>query len=80
MRLETDSGDRRIDGLAACRPEQAPGHADLLLVFTKTLHTASALAGVAHLIGANTHVLSLQNGVANAQVAAVQGAAPTQGR
>ncbi|MDD1149833.1 2-dehydropantoate 2-reductase [Pseudomonas sp. TNT2022 ID357] len=67
LRLETDSSDRRIDGLAACRPEQAPGHADLLLVFTKTLHTEPALRSAAGHIGAQTLVLTLQNGLGNAE-------------
>jgi len=67
LRLVTDSGDRRIRGLAACRPEQASGHPDLLLVFTKTLHTEQALASVAQHIGGHTRVLSLQNGLGNAE-------------
>ena len=68
LRLHTDDGDRHIHALQACQPSQAEGSPDLMLVFTKTLHTASALAGVAHLIGADTHVLSLQNGLGNVEV------------
>lgn len=68
LRLHTDDGDRHIHALQACQPSHAEGSPDLMLVFTKTLHTASALAGVAHLIGADTHVLSLQNGLGNVEV------------
>lgn len=68
LRLHTDQGHRHIRTLRACLPLQADESPDLLLVFTKTLHTASALAGVAHLIGPGTHVLSLQNGLGNVDV------------
>jgi 2-dehydropantoate 2-reductase len=67
LRLETDQGERYIRNLLACRPEQANERADLLLVFTKTLHTEVALQGVAHLLGEQTQVLSLQNGLGNAE-------------
>ncbi len=68
LRLHNDRGERNIRALRACRPEQAEGQPDLVLVFTKTLHTASALAGVARLIGPQTYVLSLQNGLGNVEV------------
>lgn len=68
LRLHDDRGDRHIHALCACRPKEADGTPDLVLVFTKTLHTASALAGVVHLVGPETHVLSLQNGLGNVEV------------
>lgn len=67
LRLETDHGDRRVAGLRALRPEAATSAADLLIVFTKSMHTTAALAGVKHLIGENTRVLSLQNGLGNVE-------------
>ncbi|NBF04027.1 2-dehydropantoate 2-reductase [Pseudomonas sp. Fl5BN2] len=67
LRLQTDSGDRRVPGLRVCRPEQATGQPDLLLVFTKTQHTEQALRSVATHIGQHTLVLSLQNGLGNAE-------------
>ena len=67
LRLQTDAGDRRVTRLIACRPEAASGAPDLLIVFTKTLHTASALAGIQHLVGRDTMVLSLQNGLGNVE-------------
>ena len=65
LRLATDGGDRQVTALKAVRPEDAVGFPDLLLVFTKTLHTSAALSGVRHLIGPGVHVLSLQNGLGN---------------
>lgn len=67
LRLETDSGDRRIGGLTACRPEQVTGQPDLLLVFTKAQHTDQALRGIAGHIGEHSLVLTLQNGLGNAE-------------
>ena len=67
LRLETDAGDRRVSALTACRPEQAAAPPDLLVVFTKSLHTASALEGIASLIGPQTLVLTLQNGLGNVE-------------
>jgi len=67
LRLATDGGDRQITALKALRPEDAADLPDLLLVFTKTLHTSAALSGVRHLIGPGVHVLSLQNGLGNVE-------------
>lgn len=67
LRLATDGGDRQITALEALRPEDTADLPDLLLVFTKTLHTAAALAGVRHLTGPGVHVLSLQNGLGNVE-------------
>lgn len=67
LRLATDGGDRQVTALKAVRPEDAAGFPDLLLVFTKTLHTSAALSGVRHLIGPGVHVLSLQNGLGNVE-------------
>ncbi|MBB1624040.1 ketopantoate reductase family protein [Achromobacter sp. UMC71] len=63
--VHTDSGDRRIRQLTAIRPEQADKSPDLLIVFTKTLHTEAALAGVRRLLSPETLVLTLQNGLGN---------------
>lgn len=65
LRLDTDAGDRRVEGVAALRPEQAVDTPDLLILFTKSLHTDAALRGGAHLLGASTWVLTLQNGLGN---------------
>lgn len=63
--LCTDSGDRQVTRLTAMRPEQAQVSPDLLIVFTKTLHTEAALAGVRRLLSPDTLVLTLQNGLGN---------------
>lgn len=67
LRLSTDSGSRVIDNLRTCRPEQAGAAPELLIVFTKTLHTDAALASVQPLLGPDTAVLSLQNGLGNVE-------------
>ena len=70
LRLETGMGDRRISSLETCRPEQVTSQPDLLLVFTKTLHTATALEGISGIIGPDTLVLTLQNGLGNVETVA----------
>ncbi|AOJ12015.1 ketopantoate reductase family protein [Burkholderia mayonis] len=71
LRLDTDRGDRRVARLRALRPDDVQAGADtppdLLIVFTKTLHTRAALAGVRALLGPQTFVLTLQNGLGNVE-------------
>ena len=67
LRLQTDQGDRHLRGIQAVRPDQASRTPELLIVFTKTLHTSAAMAGIEHLLGENTYVLSLQNGLGNVE-------------
>jgi 2-dehydropantoate 2-reductase len=62
--LETRAG-REVLPIPASLPEQASGTADLILLFTKVFHTEAALEGAKHLIGPDTHVLTLQNGLGN---------------
>ena len=67
--LSDDSGERTLPvkaGLAA----EVSGPQDLILMFTKGLHTAAAAKSVAHLDGGQTWALTLQNGVGNADVMA----------
>jgi 2-dehydropantoate 2-reductase len=52
----------------AARAEQLTAGPALWLVFTKSAHTRAALQGIAHLIGPDTHFLSLQNGIGHADV------------
>lgn len=51
--------------IRAALPRDVSDPVDLVLVFTKTFHTATALEGIAPAIGGNTHLLSLQNGLGN---------------
>ncbi len=64
--LVTDAGSRHIvvrAGLAATQTEPC----DLLVVFTKSMDTARAMRSVAHLLGPGGWVLTLQNGIGNAE-------------
>jgi len=66
LTLVTDEGTRTVH-VPMMRPEQAQQSPDWLLVFTKTQHTTAALQSVRHLLGPETRVLSLQNGLGNAE-------------
>lgn len=63
--LETDEGTRRVP-VRALRPEAATGTHDLLIVFTKGPATEAAVRAAAHLHGPGTRVLTVQNGLGNA--------------
>ncbi|KUZ32491.1 ketopantoate reductase family protein [Burkholderia territorii] len=75
LRVDDDRGERRVHALQAVRPETANAQAsaspdmpfDLLIVFTKSLHTRAALAGVRALLTSRTCVLTLQNGLGNVE-------------
>lgn len=66
LTLDTDQGSQTVR-VKACRAEQGTTPPDWLIVFTKTLHTDSALRAAQHLIGPTTCVLSLQNGLGNVE-------------
>ncbi|WP_296224026.1 ketopantoate reductase family protein [Ralstonia sp. UBA689] len=70
LRLDTDTGERHIRNLHAMRPGMAKQTPDLLIVFTKAMHTRAALASVRHLVGPSTHVLTLRNGLGNVEALA----------
>jgi 2-dehydropantoate 2-reductase len=67
LRMATDAGERVVTKLHVCRPESVQRAPELLIVFTKTMHTEAALAAASALIGPHTHVLSLQNGLGNVE-------------
>ncbi|WP_183727661.1 MULTISPECIES: ketopantoate reductase family protein [Paraburkholderia] len=67
LRLSTDRGERVVVKLRALRPEAAQRAPELLIVFTKTMHTEAALDAARALIGPHTSVLSLQNGLGNVE-------------
>jgi 2-dehydropantoate 2-reductase len=66
LEVETRQGTARLP-LPARLPGEAQGVADLILLFTKTYHSDTALEGVKHLIGERTYVLTLQNGLGNVE-------------
>ena len=64
LELDTRAGVELLP-IPARLPAAATGPFDLVVVFTKTFHTQAALEGLAHAIGPQTHLLSLQNGLGN---------------
>jgi 2-dehydropantoate 2-reductase len=68
LTLVDDTGvhSARITAVAAI---DAPP-ADLVMLFTKGMHSASAIASVAHLVAGNPVALTLQNGIGNAELLA----------
>jgi 2-dehydropantoate 2-reductase len=68
LRIDTDDGARTIR-LRAVSPDKVAdgieGRFDLVLVFTKTMHTRAALSPLAHLIAPDTFLMSVQNGLGN---------------
>jgi 2-dehydropantoate 2-reductase len=67
LALETDGKGRRVVSVPITRPESAAGRPDCLIVFTKTLHTEKALAAAHAVLQPDTLVLTLQNGLGNAE-------------
>jgi 2-dehydropantoate 2-reductase len=64
--IRNDAGERRLV-VSIMQPEEARTQPDWLIVFTKAMHTQGALAAARHLIGPQTRLLSLQNGLGNAE-------------
>jgi 2-dehydropantoate 2-reductase len=67
--LTDDHGVRTVRVRAALARDVA-GPVDLLLLFTKGMHSAAAIASVAHLRGCDPIALTLQNGIGNAELLA----------
>lgn len=66
LQLDTPEASRRI-AIAAMRPEDCPKDIDLIILLTKIFHTEAALASVSHVIDAGACVLTIQNGLGNAE-------------
>ncbi|MDQ7734642.1 2-dehydropantoate 2-reductase [Halomonas sp. SpR1] len=64
LKLKTDKGERYIP-IPVLFPWEVSKTYDLIIVFTKTMHTTSAIAAIRSAIDANTVLLSLQNGLDN---------------
>ena len=74
IQLTDDAGTRAVRVHAALAPDVA-GPIDLLLLFTKGMHSTAAIASIAHLRDCSPIALTLQNGIGNAeQLAATFGA------
>lgn len=67
LKIEGVSGDRVIRNIKAASNPDDVGVSDLVIVFVKATITEQALRGATSLIGDNTIVLTLQNGVGNVE-------------
>ncbi|MGM7669888.1 ketopantoate reductase family protein [Microbacterium sp. A93] len=67
--LETEKGTEHT-AVVACRAEEETEPFDLFVIFTKSFHTAAAVASVRHLIGPQSVGLTVQNGLGHAEVLA----------
>jgi 2-dehydropantoate 2-reductase len=69
LTIESEGQTRVVKLNAAVDPRQIGG-SDLGLIFVKSIHTASAAHTAAHLVGRNGLVMTLQNGMGNAETVA----------
>ncbi len=65
--IEERNGSRKVEVKATTSPSSI-GRADLAIIFVKSYATAAAAEIAARLVGADGHVLTLQNGLGNAEV------------
>ena len=65
--LTDDAGTRTLP-VAASLADELAGPVDLLLLFTKGMHSAAAIRSVAHLAQGRPVALTLQNGIGNAEL------------
>jgi len=63
----TTGADTQSIPIRACSPADATSPIDLIILLTKTYQSDTALRDAAHLLNENTAILSLQNGLGNAQ-------------
>ncbi|MBF4692195.1 ketopantoate reductase family protein [Fusibacter ferrireducens] len=66
--LTTGMEGSRSIGIPAKYAHEIDEFPDLILIFTKTIYTSSALNSVKHLIGSETHIMTLQNGLGNVEI------------
>lgn len=67
--LSDDDGERIVPVRAALASD-VTGPVDLVMLFTKGMHSAAAIRSVAHLADGHSYALTLQNGIGNAEVIA----------
>jgi 2-dehydropantoate 2-reductase len=65
--IDDDRG-RHVVRMRACLAEELEGTVDLAMLFTKTMYSRAAMESARGLIGAETRVLSLQNGLGNVEL------------
>ena len=66
--IEGLSGDRFIKIKAVTEPQKIDGTSDLVIIFVKSYHTESAAKNIYSLVGENTTILTLQNGLGNFEI------------
>lgn len=66
LQLTIDGVEHLVE-VAACRPDQARGPVDLVVLLTKTFHSDAALSDARALLTPEVAVLSLQNGLGNGE-------------
>jgi len=69
LRVENDSGDRRVR-MATAKATDLTDPVDLVIVFTKGMHTRAAVESVRHIVADHTWFLTLQNGLGNPELIA----------
>ncbi len=69
LQIDDEAGTRRIAVRAATRAEEI-GAVDLVIVLVKSFHTDAAMRGALALVGPDTRVLSLQNGLGHEDILA----------
>lgn len=69
IHLTDDAGERSVPIATGTAPD-ATGPFDLILLFTKGMHSAAAIRSVAHLAASGAYVLTLQNGLGNPEIIA----------
>lgn len=67
LSIEGVSGDRVIPSLRGVTDPKEAGEADLVIVFVKATATRTAMEGARSLLGPDTVVLTLQNGLENGE-------------
>jgi 2-dehydropantoate 2-reductase len=66
--IEGLSGDRFIKAKAVTEPKEIGVTFDLIIIFVKSYHTESAAKNISLLVGENTSILTLQNGLGNFEI------------
>jgi len=67
LTLKSAPGDRAVT-VPAMDPAEYSGPADFIILFTKSFQSDAALASIAGTLDSNTHILTLQNGLGNAEI------------
>jgi 2-dehydropantoate 2-reductase len=69
FRKRSDAGER-IKVKAVYSADEIKDAVDLIIIFVKGMHTSNAIQGAKNIIGPDTYVMTIQNGIGNAEVIA----------